>query len=552
MGAFDHLLTGSAGTQEDSTPKKGAFSQLLPDAAGAITAVAKKGKGKPVTAYEKEAERMPVSDQFLSGVGGALTRPYVGVRQMLGKESQSSVDDYRDSMDALNNTGAGVAGDFVGSAMPVAAATALPGGNTVIGAALSGGLSGATSPTKEGESRAWNTGLGAAGGVLGQMAANTVGVVNRPFRPVLTAEQAALARKAQDMGISLNAAQLTGSKPLRWIDSALDNLPSTAEDQATKKTAQRAAWQKAVLGTFGENAESATPDVLSAAKERIGKAFNDISGRNSVTLDPQALDAIRSASQRNNMVGPLASGKVDAVADYLNNLAGTQQNLIGANGLQVMPSQSLTGPQYQNIRSILTRNADSAFRSGDSQLGAGLKEIRDALDDAATRSVSPDDAAAWANARREYKFLKTTQKAVDPVSGDISPKKLINEVARKDPNGVYYGAGDQTFPDLARIGKQFIAENLPDSGTAQRSWYMNMLQNPSGVLGGAVGAMSGGPIGSLIGYGLGSVTPMAAEKALWNPSGYFTRGLLDVSPATARIANAATLGIPAGLLQVSQ
>lgn len=510
---------------------------------------------KRIDPFKQVAQESSGMENFLAGMGGAMKGLYLGGKQMLNLASQAEVDDHNRAMSGLRSTTSGTLGEIAGNVVPAAATAIVPGANTLTGSALTGAVLNSLQPLAEGESRLWEGVKGAGLGAVGQGVANTVGRMVKPVQAApLTGRDADLITKAKSMGIDLNAAQETGSKALRWVDSALDNLPFTAERQATAKAAQREAWQRAVLKQTGEDASLATDDVLGAAKKRIGQQFNDISSRNNVVLDSQAAKEIAAVAKDNNIAGPLKSGKVDDVAEWLKSLTQGKtvtSPVLGPNGQPIthtLPAQHMTGELYQDVRSILTRNAQSAFSSGDSQLGQSLKGIRDALDGAAERSVAAADSAAWKEARNQYKALKAIQKATDTASGNISPLKLINELGRKNPNGMYFGIGDQTMPDLARVGKTFIGDRLPDSGTAQRNFYMNLLTGGGGALG-ALGVAGAVPIAPLIGAATAAATPMAMQRAMWSKGiggRYLKNGLLDpdkVGNVVRPLVTAAPIGL---------
>lgn len=518
-------------------------------------------KGKLTPDKYDPTEGMSGMDKFLAGTGKAFVDMGRGVGQMTGLIDQASVDEAKRRDAPLMNTGAGMAGNIAGNVAAMIPAAMIPGANTLAGASLVGAVSGAIQPTATGESRAANAMFGGVTGLAGQGVANTIGRAVRPVRAELPTQASRLAGMAPGMGVKLNAAQQSGSKPLRWIDSALDNLPFTAERQGAMKGAQRDAWQRAVMGQVGETADDASPAVLGAAKNRIGQSFRDLSGRNTVKLDDDLTQMIAKVRTENAKAGPLASGKVDQVAQWLDSLSqptparSVPTGVLDAAGNPIMttiPGRAaapLEGKTYQEVRSILSKESKDAFNSQNSRLGQSLKELRNALDDAADRSISPADRSAWRQARQQYATLKTVEKAVDPTTGTISPKKLVNELTRANPSGMKYGQGDQTLPDITRFGKEFIAENLPDSGTAQRSWYMNMLQNPTAGIGGALGFMGGGVPGAALGAAAGAGTPLAVQRALWSQPGinYLTRGIQPALPAMPYL-NVGAQAIPLGLL----
>lgn len=447
----------------------------------------------------------------------------------MGLPTQAEIDEGKKLDEPLLRTKSGMAGNIAGNIAMVAPTAAIPGANTYTGAAAVGGLLNALQPIATGDSRGAEAAKGAMFGILGQGLGNVVGRALKPVRATMPQAESALVTKAQQMGIPLNAAQITGSKPLRWIDSALDNLPFTAGRQASLKGNQRDIWQNAVLKEVGENADVASPAVLGNAYQRLGQQFEDISARNTVQLGD---DFINSIAKIDEAKTPFSRG-VDSVVNRALDLASKGE---------------ISGKEYQLVRSSLTKASKGAWQNNP-ELGQALKSLRNALDDAASGSVSAEDKAAWNLVRQQYATIKTVEKAVDPATGTISPKKLINEVARSNPKGMLYGKGDQTMPTLARVGKQFIADTLPDSGTAQRSWYMNLLQAPTAGLGGLLGYATGGAPLAMLGAAAGAGTPLAAQRALWSNGRYLTKGLLDPAVTNFILRNAA-IG-PSTLVPVS-
>lgn len=462
---------------------------------------------------------MSTGQKLAAGAGKAVFDIGRGIGQRLGIVSESDVAASRGRDSALMATTAGKVGNVAGNVATLAPFSFIPGVNTMAGAAALGGASGLAVPTTEGESVLGNVALGAAGGAAGQGLANTVGRMVRPVQTTLPPSSAPLAEAAQNAGIQLNAAQRTGSKPLAVLDSVLDYMPFTGDKQAALKGAQRQAWQRAVMRELGENADEVTPGVLNSARERIGAQFNDIAKRNVVKIDDMFLDTLATAeSKLTNFSSPNAKKAINRALD----LAAKAEKSGG-----VIP-----GREYQTIRSALTKAADDAFGARNSELGQTLQTIRDGLDDAAEASISPDDAAAWVKARSQWKLLKRVEKAADNASGNLSPKKFYNEMTRKDSGAMIYGRGNQTLPNLARVGKEFIAENVPNSGTAQRQMWQNLLTGGGGALGmGVLGGMV--PPAAMLGAAASAATPLAAQRLLWSGGDYLTRGLLPNFPSQA-------------------
>jgi hypothetical protein len=473
-------------------------------------------KPKPID----PTEGMSGFNKFAAGMGKAGYDLARGVGQLTGMVSQEEIDAAK-AMDApLMKTGAGLAGNIAGNVAMAAPTVAIPGANTFTGAGVVGGLLGLTQPVATGESRTTNTALGAAGGAGGQMLANGIGRAIRPVQSSLEEPLAGLAAKAQGQyGIPLNAAQQTGSKPLKIIDSVLDNLPLTADKQAVLKTGQAKAFNKAVLGTVGETADQATPEVLNAARTRIGGQFEALSGRNAVSLGDDFVNSLAAIESSTNAF--TKPGVRDVIDKALN---------LAADG-------NISGQTYQKVRSTLGKQSSDAFNSGNSELGQALKSVKGALDDAATGSISAADKEAWKTARQQWQALKVVAKAAAPtsadaVSGNVSPAKLAQALQSVDKQGFTFGTRGDELSDLARIGQAFLKPQVPDSGTAQRAFYQRFLENPLAAMWqGGVGGISA-PVQSLLNSPAGQA--------------YLSRGLLAPNPQVDAFGRAARQG--AGLL----
>lgn len=474
-----------------------------------------KAKSAPVPV--DPTEDMSGTDKFLAGAGKAFYDVGRGVKQLTGLSSQTEIDDAK-SLDApLMKSGAGVAGNVAGNVALFLPTALVPGANTLTGAAAVGGAMGATQPVASDDSRLINTIMGAGGGLAGQGAANAIGRAVRPVQSALPPPLAGLAGKADDLGIPLTVAQKTGSRPLAITESVLENLPFTADRQLASKATQRTAFNRAALSTIGENADLATPEVLSAAKTRIGQNFKDLSARNVVGLDDDFVNAL---NQVRDSVTDFSSSKISESVDK---------------AMKLVAKGQISGKEYQKVRSSLGKQAQSAFNS-DAELGQALKSIKSALDEAATKSISEADKEAWTVARQQWQALKVIEKAAAPtsadaVAGNISPAKLAQALNAIDKN-FKFGKGQKDLGDIARIGQAFIKDQVPNSGTAQRQFYQQALENPMKLIPGAAG-MGSVPIQALMQSGAGQ--------------NYLTRGLFPLTGPMALAGKVGQRGLASGI-----
>lgn len=352
--------------------------------------------------------------------------------------------------------------------------------------------------------------FGAAMPVGGKLA-GLLGRAIRPVRSTLSDEAAGLAAKAAQQDIPLTVAQKTGSKPLKWIEAAMEDMPFTAGKAETAKDLQRSAFNRAVLKTVGQNADAATPDVLNAARTRIGGQFEKLSNN---TLIP---------------LGERFENQLAIVKASLNEFSPSSINSALDKAKKLAKDGFITGTSYQKVRSSLGKASNDAFRSGQSERGQALKSIKTALDEAAEEVMDKATKGEWSRARKQWQNLKVLEKAAAPtttdaVSGNVSPAKLAQALMSVDKKGFTYGTRGDDLSDLARIGQAFL-KDLPNSGTAPRTFYQSILQNPWEA---ATTALKGG---------VGLVPGVTLQKFMQSKLGQkYLSGGIEVTPEIQEIA----------------
>ena len=466
---------------------------------------------------------MSTADKFLAGAGMGMTNLARGAGQRLrdiagndfgdrfGLPTEADITEARRLDAPLKDTTAGTVGDFIGGALPL---MALPGG-TLKQAIGTGLTAGALQPTTDNESVIKNALIGGAGGALGQGAIAGAGRLLRPVRSELSPELSALAQKAQEQGIDLNAAQLSGSRPLKWIDSVMDDLPLTAGAQQAAKEAQRKQFNGAISKTMGSEADNLGEDVMAQAKARIGGNIGDIAKRNDFNLDNQAFT-------------DLVKNKFEAQKFETSDVQNIVNNYIDDFFSKVGPDGKVSGEAYRKLDSHLGKRMRETS-NGD--LRHALGEVRTTLRSAMDRSITPDDAANWQLLRNQYRNMKLIEPvAKKSVDGNISPAALLGAAIKGDSNAAY---SSSALKDLGKIGKAFLQEP-PSSGTEQRQFYRKLLTSGGltgglasvgGILGGIPGAGSGAILSGLLNSGL---LALPVQKAMNSKAGkeYLTKGML--------------------------
>lgn len=366
-------------------------------------------------------------------------------------------------------------------------------------------------------------GLGALGSGLGEKAGEAVSFMLHPFRETTNIATKKLIQKAKDIGIKLNAAQITGDKSLQYADKALHYIPSSSEGQQAFKDAQKTTWQKALLALGHEAADNARPETMGAMKDRIQAVYRDVTSRNALNIDQQMKNELQAVEQK--LMGRIPVNQKTIVKSYLRDFNTVP---VGAH---------ITGAEYQDIRSLLEKQT-KAFKNSDPATYEALKSIRETVDKAMERSLNnmamlggkSGDLAAWKQANQDWMVMKNIEGATDPLSGEIDPGKFLSNLVKKDANRVLYGKGNQEMTKLARVGKEFLKPKTNDSGTAQTAAAIKYLTGAElgglGVL--AYSHPAEAAIAASAALGGQILLPKAASRVMNAQGGYLTQGLLDL------------------------
>jgi hypothetical protein len=292
--------------------------------------------------------------------------------------------------------------------------------------------------------------------------------------------------------------------------------------------------------------------VLGTQKAAVGGQLGDIAERNALDFN-------------GGLVNRLASIVDDASqhlpADRVANIAGTVDRILA----QVGQDGRMLGTNYQGWREPLRGLA------ADNQVGRYFRQIRSAMDEAFQGGLSGADAEAFRRLSGQYFNVKTISNAMGGAgrgtkTGDISPAQLeaalTQQVGRE---GKALGRGGP-LNELVGVGRQFVSESIPDSGTAQRQFIQSLLTTGGGAGAGAgagavYAALTGGDLkqGAALGAGLTAgalFMPRLVQGVLGIEAmqRYLTRGLIALTPAERGAINAAATALapPVGLLSTQQ
>ncbi len=343
-----------------------------------------------------------------------------------------------------------------------------------------------------------------------------------------SAETRRLVEVAQAEGIPLTPGQTTGSRPLRTMESVFATLPSTAGRQEAMNQTQREAFNRAALGRAGVRGEAlASPEVLRAARERIGGELGDLAARNTLQVNRDVMQNVQSVATEARRYLPQDKARpvLARIADFIDKIDTKTFRVDGTAyaRLDSALSTQIRGEADGNVRNV-------------------LQNLRDALRTGMDASISGDDAAAWADARRQYANLSLITRAMNQPSaatsaGNIPPAALSTALASGPQRNFAMGRGDMN--DLTRVGRAFVQDAIPNSGTPERMAIQGLLT------GGATAGITGDLATGASAAALALAAPRAAQMAYYSPlmRAYLTNQMADnvlprVSPEALRAIGA--------------
>jgi hypothetical protein len=313
--------------------------------------------------------------------------------------------------------------------------------------------------------------------------------------------------------VHMTAGDRTGSKALRWAESAAEDSAFAGPGARAIRERQHADVTRAALRRVGEHADDWT-EALPQARDRIGEAFNQFGRNHEVRVDPQLFDDLNRAHA--NYTGDVApafrSPRVERVLQDFQPAAAAINR-----GEQPI----ISGRQYSAWRSDLT---DAAQRASDAETRHAINGIVEALDGALQRSAPAEAAEAIATARRQYRHLETltdvaSRAGQDTAQGYLSASNIRNAINKTKTDKRYYSRGQGDFGEFSRAAEAII-KPLPNSGTAPREGA-NSLMTLTGMGFGAALGLPLGVGGSAAGAMAGALAPVAgkalAARTVMNP-----------------------------------
>lgn len=561
MGAFDDLIP----TQSSAAPSQGGgmFADLIPSngpSAGGVQDWEPQGySGTQMAARKVGLAAQGINDGFLPTIAGApvdmvawgLRQAGVPVNDPVGgsksikrgidyvatlpgrvsdaftQGSLNPLSESRTSRIEPVTTGEKAiygAGEGVGNALSIAvpaglvaqgarAGTATQGvANTLasqpVTQAVAGGVGGGVTGATD------NPLYGLAASLAVPVAAAGVRGAISPVTNRLSPQEQRIVQAAQNEGIQLTPAQMTGSRSLRAAEETMARMPLSNTPMQTAFETQRGQFNRAVMQRAGQTADDASPDTMQRAFTGLGQIFDDLSRRTTVNVDQRfGQDVQRVAA---NYGRRLETDVAPVFQSYLDDLTP----LIQAAATPGAAPQ-IAGDVYRTMRSDITTRMRE---TNNLPLRRALGGLVEALDDVMERSTSGALRQEWREVRRNYANLMTIDRAMQGgtqagrSTGDVPFNALSTAVKSGDRVGYTRGRGD--LNELSRIG-DYIADKIPNSGTPERLAWQNILTG-GGLF--TAGAASG--IG-LPAAAVGAASPWLISRLYNSPAGraYLTNQL---------------------------
>lgn len=392
---------------------------------------------------------------------------------------------------------------FIGGALPLLAAPALGAGTLgmAAGAALPGLIEYGTP-----EEKLTRGGMGAVGGAAGAALGKLAGRAAQPVRHVPTQTEQAAQGAAKRLGVQLRVDELTRSRPLGWATAALNDLPVSGGMAQAKERARQAAINSAATRSLGQSGGEVTEQVLASARRDTGAMFDSLLKQRQIPLD---------ATFRKDVQSIVGSKVMKSLRDEeVESIIAPFQNMPTGGNIKV------SGEWFQQNKTALDSVIRSAYNNGQPAKAKALEDFERALERAAQRSMSPQEAEAFKQAQKQWASLRMLETGKVVEGGNVMPGRLDSAMTTRYKHAYKEGKVDGELADIGRLAQ--VYKPLPQSGTTPRSIY-------SGMAGGSLfvdPVLSAGMLG----------VPPALQAALQSAAGrkYLTKGLFGVTPEMER------------------
>lgn len=454
---------------------------------------------------ENEGNRV---GNFFNGLGLGLKSTAVGVGQLAGSVSDDDVASYRKEVRENASKPGGFGGQLIGGAIPAAATSFIPGGNTAIGSTAYNGIYGALQPAGSVVDRIENAAAGAAGGLSGQLIGQGIKYAGKGM--LSAAEQRAAAEASRNLprdSVTQNALDAGYTIPRSLYNPSFmsNRLESLAGKAATKQEA--ATLNQEVTNSLARKSLGLPDDapltqeaMQSIRRSAYNQGYRPIERAGLIQSDKKFIDDLNSiVSSRESASNSFPNAVNDNITPFVKSLK------VGA----------FDAGDALKMTQILRDEASAAYRAGDNALGAAKKQAAKAIEDAIERNLESRGANAeeilsgFRDARTLMAKSHTVEEALREGAGMVDANKLAARVqAGKPMSGDLKTIGEfaNVYPQVSQLGVR-----IPTAGVSKSEALA------SGLLGVAGSAATGSPYGlaaALLPFAAHPARAMALSRAL--------------------------------------
>ncbi|MHB1938423.1 MAG: hypothetical protein ACYCOR_17845 [Acidobacteriaceae bacterium] len=408
---------------------------------------------------------MSPAEQMFAGMGHGLLSPVHGAEEIAGTRTPAQVAQERQLAQPLLNTTPGATGNVMGNLMTSLPAAAIPGAETVPGAALTGMAYGALTPVGPSGSRATNIVAGGlAGGVTGA-ALNRLGPMAKEWMDQNAAKMASEQSQNLPRDATLKAAKAAGYRfppatiHSRDIPATLESIGGkiiTAQDASARNQKITNALARKALGLSEDH--PLTLDNLAHERNLEGKAYTAVGD---LPIDLKTNDAYQKAiGELGADYQPTASFPGLTRNDPIDNLKQALSVETARPQDAVAATRQLRFEGSHNIRNIAEPERVA--------LGHAQRKAADAIDQLLQDNLEshPEHAqllADYKKARVRIAKIHAVENALNDSTGNVSAHHLGAQLAKGVPlTGELKTIAQtaQAFPksvqDLDKIGSRNV------------------------------------------------------------------------------------------------
>ncbi|MDE2022461.1 MAG: hypothetical protein KGI71_06135 [Patescibacteria group bacterium] len=379
--------------------------------------------------------------RFFAGAGQAPYNIARGISQRFGGTTEADVAEQRKLDQPLLSTGAGMGGNVIGNIAAYTPMAALPGANTMIGAAGYGALTGLAQPTESTGELLKNVGLGAVVPTAISAGARAIPAATRAFRPSTnamieqTAENQAV-RNAMEAGYAVTPTQ---AKPDSLLAQIVEGMSGSAKMEKLASIKNAPVTNSLIREDLGLAAGTKIkPEDLQALRSEAGKAYQAVKNvKEPIKLDADFVKQIRDLSsdwQHAARDFPTLAGNksVDEVINAMlggKNIAGLSEKWLAKNA-DKLPPKSAVGvvEMTRQLRADASKNIKNWMDPEKQALGFAQRKAADALESLVDRNLKSSGKEGlvkeWQNARRMFAKTYDVESALNETTGNVDALHL--------------------------------------------------------------------------------------------------------------------------------